>query len=136
MTNRIQVFKFIDDISAYNPQDAFVVKLPSDITSRDQLFKLIYTNLKLPGYFGFNWDALFDCLRDFHWVNEQIIVLIHEALPSLEDKILIIYLRILLDSCLDWKPGEEHSLEVVFPKTEKEKVLSLLNNKKGGAGLD
>lgn len=127
--NQAQIFNFLDDVDHYNPQNAFIVKLPSGITSRDQLLQLLYEKLKLPEYFGFNWDALFECLRDFHWINEKLIVLVHKALPSLEDKTLTVYLEILSDSCLDWKPGEDHKFEVVFPEADRKKISTLLSRR-------
>jgi RNAse (barnase) inhibitor barstar len=38
------------------------------IKTKDQLFRLIADGMKFPGYFGMNWDALFDCLTDMSWL--------------------------------------------------------------------
>ena len=69
-----------------------------------------------PDYFGFNWDALSECIRDFHWITQQGIVLVHDELPAIDEASLLIYMNILIDAVNDWKEGEEHYLEIVFPK--------------------
>lgn len=130
MTSRINAFLFVHDINAYHPDDAFMVRLPAGIKNRDHLLTLLYGLLMLPGYFGFNWDALYDCLRDYNWLDKRLIVISHEELPSLDKQDLKVYLEILADSCLDWKPDEEHRLEVVFPKSLRVEILSLLGNSK------
>jgi RNAse (barnase) inhibitor barstar len=126
MTGRIDALKFVHDINAYRPDGAFVVRLPAGLKSRDHLLTLLYELLMLPDYFGFNWDALYDCLRDFNWLDTKLIVISHEDLPSLDKKDLKVYLEILADSCLDWKPDEEHKLEVVFPESLRAEIMSLL----------
>lgn len=82
--------------------------------------------LAFPTYFGFNWDALFDCLRDFSWITEQDIVLVHLGLPVLPEQQLRIYLRLLRDSVLDWRPGEAHRFDVVFAESDQKTVERLL----------
>ena len=69
-----------------------------------------------PDYFGLNWDALSECLRDFHWITEKGIVLVHDELPAIDEASLQTYLNIIIDAVNDWKEGEEHYLEIVFPK--------------------
>ncbi|MDX3533092.1 barstar family protein [Streptomyces sp. MB09-01] len=45
----------------------------------DAVFQQFYDGLRLPDYFGWNWNALFDCLRDLHWLPADQYVLIVEA---------------------------------------------------------
>ncbi|MFF3617204.1 barstar family protein [Streptomyces sp. NPDC002580] len=45
----------------------------------DAAFQQFYDELRLPGYFGWNWDALSDCLRDLNWLPADRYVLIVEA---------------------------------------------------------
>jgi len=114
--------KFINNSQSYNPDDAFIVHF-SGINSKDELLKQYNEKLLFP-YFGFNWDALFDMLRDFHWIKEEKVVLVHDDLPKLTESDLKIYLEVLAYSVKDWKEGEEHSLEVVFPKSVKDLMKS------------
>ncbi len=37
-------------------------------------------------------------------------------LPRLDPPTMELYLRVLSQAVVDWKPGEQHELHVVFPK--------------------
>ena len=116
--------KFLNNPQSYNPDDAFVVHF-SGINNKDELFEQLSKKLLFPDYFGFNWDALLDMLCDFHWVEQQRIVLAHDDLPVLEERELHTYLEILLDtikSWQDWEGSEKHNFEVVFPENVKDLI--------------
>ena len=46
----------------------------------DTLLHAFYQNCEFPSYFGFNWNALDDCLCDFHWKPAIGYVLIYRNL--------------------------------------------------------
>src|SRR5688572_27797237 len=94
--------------------EALVARVDADIQTEQQLLECLYEQLAFPRHFGFNWNALFDCLRDFHWIDRKKIMIVHEGLPKLPAEDLKIYLEILRDAISDWKPEEVHCLEVVF----------------------
>ncbi|WUT66377.1 barstar family protein [Streptomyces sp. NBC_00683] len=50
-----------------------------EMRDTDSVFQQFYDGLKLPDYFGWNWDALSDCLRDLKWLPAEHYVLIVEA---------------------------------------------------------
>ena len=59
-----------------------VVRVPAGIRRRRVLFNAISKGLRFPGYFGQNWDALEECLRDLHWWPASTrLVLVHCDLP-------------------------------------------------------
>ncbi|WP_338640930.1 barstar family protein [Burkholderia pyrrocinia] len=119
-------FTFTQSLMNFAAGDAFSAKVSGDIRTAPQLFEVLYRELNLPGYFGFNWNALFDCLRDFHWVDEQRVVIIHEELPDLVFSEMKIYLEVLRDAVLDWKPGESHLLQVVFDERDRSKIERIM----------
>ncbi|MFF3677944.1 barstar family protein [Streptomyces sp. NPDC002120] len=45
----------------------------------DAVFRQFYDGLRLPDHFGWNWNALFDCLRDLEWLPADQYVVIVEA---------------------------------------------------------
>jgi len=80
----------------------------------------------LPGYFGFNFNALHDCLRNLFWISQECVVLIHEELPSLDQESLAIYLDVLCMNCQDRSCEPEHAFQAVFPAATKVAVESAL----------
>ncbi|MCX4742524.1 barstar family protein [Streptomyces antibioticus] len=46
----------------------------------DGVFTQFYEALRLPSHFGWNWNALRDCLTDLHWINApHILITIDDA---------------------------------------------------------
>lgn len=120
--NASDAFTFVRDTRGFVASDALVARVAGDIRTTQQLFELFYRLLTLPDYFGFNWNALFDCLRDFHWVAERNVVIVHDELPELPPSEMRIYLEVLRDAVLDWKPEEMYSLQVVFDDKDRARV--------------
>jgi RNAse (barnase) inhibitor barstar len=104
-----------------------VVRLPCNIDDRTQLFDAYAQYLALPDYFGKNWDAFSECLRDLTWVVERRIVIIHEDLPVFDGATLRIYLEVLADCIDDWQPDEDHELLVLFPEAAEQSVVRCLS---------
>lgn len=117
----MKAFKYLDSPQSFISDTDFVVHL-SGINNKKELLKQLSGKLEMPEYFGYNWDALYDCLRDFHWIEQQKIILVHDDLPLLNEHELSTYLQVLLDAIQDWKDGEEHSLEVVFSESVRSVV--------------
>ena len=124
--NMPDCFMYGANHTEFAQRDDLVVQIPAGINSKAELLRVLYEELTLPGYFGFNWDALSECLRDLSWTTKRRIVLFHEAVPSLEPTDLTEYLSILADSIRDWKPNEEHALLAVFPIPAKQVVRDVL----------
>ena len=122
----LKAFIFKDDIREYDVGGTFIGTLSPSVNGKEALFSELYKVLDFPGWFGFNWDALFDCLRDFEWIENRQIVLRHSEIPKLESEELGVYLEILWDSMNDWKPEEDHEFTVIFPiAAEKEIKLRI-----------
>jgi hypothetical protein len=124
--NTTDPFRYMTESSGFDGQDAFVAVLPCAIATKQALLEALANVLIFPAYFGFNWDALFDCLRDFNWIKNRVVVLIHDELPALPEQELCIYVRLLRDSVLDWRSDEDHCFEVVFSQSDKEVIKRLL----------
>ena len=123
------VFKYFDNNSQIPKaaSDTFIGILPKGISDMTELFEALFNILLLPGYFGFNWDALSDCLRDFHWLKEKNIVLVHEEMPQLSDDDLWEYLDVLYECITNWGDDEEHRLTVCFPEDCKGRIVDAID---------
>ena len=63
-------------------QGKFVVWIPSTVRSKEKLLGVLSQSLRFPNYFGWNWDALEECLQDLSWLPANLqIAIVHEALP-------------------------------------------------------
>ena len=74
--------KFVNDLNVVGEADAIFVRIPRGVRSKQALLAEYQRQLQLPGHFGWNWDALEDCLRDLTWLPpSRPIVVLHDSLP-------------------------------------------------------
>jgi RNAse (barnase) inhibitor barstar len=115
-----------EDHPALAPDD-FLASMPAGLTDASALLRALSEQLVFPAYFGFNWDALSDCMRDLHWLTNTRVVLLHADLPALPEPELRTYLEVLQQAVESWQPGESHSLYVVFPSAVRQRVSQLIS---------
>jgi RNAse (barnase) inhibitor barstar len=91
-----------------------VVWIPGTVRSKEKLFGLLSQALRFPNYFGSNWDALEECLRDLSWLPEYAsIMLVHEGLPFGAGENRQIYLEILQSAS---QRTDGRSLQIILPQ--------------------
>ena len=118
-------FYFDDPVLLRAP--VFTVELSPGIAGKPQLLEELSKRLSFPGYFGENWDALEECLRDLSWLPPGVIVVKHAGLPLAGDSPnLATYLSILADAVRAWSASSERELVVVFPAAVRGQVVTLL----------
>jgi RNAse (barnase) inhibitor barstar len=125
MTIDISAFSFDPDEAARGGATDFVTFVPSGLAAKSALLEAYRHGLKFPAYFGGNWDALSDCLRDLSWVSQRRIVIIHTDLPGLPAEDKRVYLEILAGSVAAWKPDADHELAVAFPGSARAAILDV-----------
>lgn len=118
-------FDFTDE-NVIEATNRYVARLPAQLATKEELLQALFEQLRLPGYFGFNWDALSDCLRDFHWLGSRTVVLVHADLPRLTPKEYRTYLAVLAEAVDSWQPEEDHEFRVVFPTAARAQVAATL----------
>lgn len=113
--------EFLREPMAYLNNFEYIAYL-HHVNGEDELFEKLKKILKFPDYFGYNWNAVYDCLRDFNWITTEGVVLVHIELPELTQEKLKNYIEMLVDVVQDWKEGEEHYFKVIFPESAKDLI--------------
>lgn len=142
MATKIATFEYADSPESVFEQDDFVLRVPAGIRSKDELLAALASAGNFPSYFGENWDALQDCLRDLSWISNRKVVVVHSDLPLHGNpEECRIYLEVLQTTLTDWaesmKPDAaelppewsyvDHELRVVFPLETKAVVTRLVS---------
>lgn len=126
MSEQPTKFRFVADPVQCRPEGGHVGRVPAGVSDKEQLMRVLEEALRLPDYFGRNWDALSDCLRDLSWLPPGRVHLVHDAVPDLLPKDLRSYVDVLATAVADWKPQESYELVVIFPEGDRHRVLELL----------
>ena len=99
-----------DEIISSN--EVFVAEI-DPVTSKSELLNEFNTKLNFP-YFGFNWDALEENLRNLCWIQQKNIFIVHKGL-YLPTKDYEIYLSIAKNCAQFWlNYPNEHVLNFDF----------------------
>lgn len=91
---------FTEIVAADLPQLASsgvrIVRIPRGLRSKEKLLGVYAERLEFPDYFGWNWDAFEELLRDLSWLpQDQAVAVVHEDLPFSEGPNRQTYLEIL-----------------------------------------
>jgi len=101
-----------------------VVKVPQGTDDKRILMHIIASQLEFPHYFGFNWDALEECLGDLSWIQQPLVCMSHDDVPlSSHPEEARRYLKVL-DSVVR-NPGSVE-IRVSFPETALQEIQTLL----------
>lgn len=129
-------FEF-SDASDLSEEASHVIRIPVNIATKFDLLEAFAREGRFPEYFGKNWDALLDCLRDLSWLKVEKIIIFHGDLPLHDDPDdCASYLSVLQTAVADWANGEtektiqppggwpymKHELRVIFPTSVKPAV--------------
>ncbi len=116
-------FVFLENPSDFRDPAALVIRLPRVIRSKQKLFAILADRLRFPGYFGWNWDALEECLQDLSWLSpNRRVVLVHESLPfGQHSENRETYLEILRDSLAERRTNSP-PLSIVLPDSVRAEI--------------
>lgn len=139
-------FEYIASVDFDARAEKFLLVVPAGLQSKQELLTALAIAGKFPEYFGGNWDALLDCLRDFGWVLERQIVIVHSDVPLHANPVdCRIYLETLREAANDWthtvgrskvttdaSASPDHELRVLFPCSERRTVIDMLTSQVTG----
>lgn len=75
-------FVFVPDPETWPPPSGRVVRISRHLRTKRAVLGVFRKEFQLPEYFGWNWDALLDSLRDLPGLEpEASVTLIHDGLP-------------------------------------------------------
>lgn len=119
------------DLALPKDPGLLVARVASRIDRKDMLLDTLQRELKLPDYFGANWDALEECLRDFSWLTDyRGVMLVHAGLPfHAGNRSREVYLQILQDTIKYWANESLLTFSVLFPERDRHAITRLLKNK-------
>lgn len=113
----------VDDSRPSN--SSFIVTIPACIRSKQKLLRMLSQQFQFPAYFGHNWDALEECLRDLSWLPAGNIKVHHQDIPlSPGSQDRQTYLQILQSAAAFWMESGKRRFECIFPATSQAEVLS------------
>jgi len=105
-----------------------VARLPKGVRTKHELLEQLSEALRLPDYFGHNWDALEECIRDFSWLEPGTVQLIHLDLPLPDNPAALeTYLSILSGAVASFSGREDRALLVFFPREAELRVAELVH---------
>lgn len=114
---------------SFREQDArneATICVPLGIFDKRALLRFIAKELNFPDYFGENWDALEECLRDLSWRPAGQVVMDHEDLPLINDIANArAYVAILANTTFQTSKSDR-PVCVVFPISFRDRILWLL----------
>lgn len=117
-------FTLVPDVTQLPDEPGcFTARLPVT-EGRVELLAALAQALRLPEYFGHNWDALEECLRDLSWIPEGRVRIVHPVVPP-----YLVYVELLRDAQDFWlgqPAGDGKLLEAVFPASERKRLADLL----------
>jgi RNAse (barnase) inhibitor barstar len=119
-------FVFAEDPAGYQDGQALVVRIPGGIRSKQKLLAVYADKLHFPPYFGWNWDALYDCLCERLNASRRPVAIVHADLPFGEaSEYRRVYLGLLRDVASRTCGANDNSLAVVFPASLKDAILTV-----------
>ncbi|QIH34399.1 barstar family protein [Sphingobacterium sp. DR205] len=119
--------EFLENPMGYCNETEYIAYLPK-VKDENDLFRELNDILAFPDYFGDNWNALFDCLRDFSWISKRGVALVHLEIPILSEEELMTYFEIIFSAIEDWTDTDDHYFKVIFSKEDEPKIMKFITD--------
>ncbi|MCP1852169.1 hypothetical protein ACVMIH_001268 [Bradyrhizobium sp. USDA 4503] len=101
--------------------------IPGNVADKAALLATLARQLGFPNYFGNNWDAFEECIRDLSWLPHGPVLVVHADVPLVGDPAsAMTYVAILNDAANKMARSEGRPLLVAFPPQHRDRVMWLL----------
>lgn len=111
----------------YNTDVSYKAEISAGLQTKGDLLEELYNKLKFPDYFGGNWDALDECIKDLTWLPGGDVIISHKDVPLSSNKVeLKTYLGILSDTVEKWNEKGIRKLIVLFPQQFEDSIRKAL----------
>ncbi len=123
-------FRFVDSFVPADEPAAHVVRIAAGVRRQRQLLVQYDRVLTLPDYFGWNWDALEECLGDLSWLDPpRRVSIVHADLPfAPRGKNRGQYLALLGDVV-----KANQAVMAIFPRAVEAEIARVVSNLAGDA---
>ncbi len=99
------------------------------ISSENDLFDMFLAKLKFPSYFGYNWDAFWDCVTDMSWTKVKNSVILIKNIENIIEKYYFeTFIHVLIDAHEWWV--KENVIFDLFIFTNNNISITILENLK------
>lgn len=124
----MSVFRFVDQPPVADAT-TFVARVGKQSHTKAALLADLARALKFPSYFGHNWDALDELLRDLSWLPAEVrtVVIAHDALPLDADRTEQLTYVTLLRDLINASQSGPRRLIVTFPHFARRWIKKLLD---------
>lgn len=120
-------FIFAESIPEWVEGARYVGHVRSGHASKRDLFSDISAAFKFPDYFGYNWNALIECLSDLEWIRPvDHVVVNHHGLPLAPGSDLEHYIGCLAACCRRSLECNDTSFWPLFPSVTRPTIETIL----------
>lgn len=106
-----------------------LVEVPRGVRTKEALFAAFVRALRFPDYFGHNWDAFEECVRDLDWLPSGDVWVRHADVPLANDpQQLSIYVKVLADAIEELPAEGGRTVFVSFPSDARSTVEAALTS--------
>ena len=109
-------------IETKSTEDIYLEKLNYDIilnldlgnnTDKESILRIFSESLKFPRYYGNNWDALYDSLKDLEWLNgSNVLIVLSNIHQSKELKFHKVLIEILNETKIYWRNDRKFNVYI------------------------
>ncbi len=123
---RAKQAQLVKELKKAAPARAYIAVMDGRaVAGKSDLMKAFAKALRFPHYFGYNWDALNECINDLAWLSASSYVLVLRDLDAmvLTDEDFANLVDILQHAAKEWNTGRTYNQSFPTPPTPFHAVL-------------